>query len=156
MDSSKTLNNGNNIGSRRRKKRKNKNKKRQTSCTTYNEMPTWLEQYPSKDELNFCCYRFIDSDGNIIYVGKAENLLNRLNGHKHLPDECYHRVVRLEYCKFDSYDDLYLAEPYFIAKWKPEYNQDYKNRNYSFSIAEFETKTWKKFEGGIKIILKKH
>lgn len=120
------------------------------------EQDNYFSQFPTKKDFDNIVYRFIDANGEIIYVGKAENLLNRLNGHKHLPDECYHRVARLEYCKFDSYDDLYLAEPYFIAKWKPEYNQDYKNRNYSFSIAELENREWKEFNQGVKILKHKH
>ena len=129
--------------------------KEERSYDWINRIPT-KEQIKQSNSINNIVYRFIDTNGEIIYVGKAENLLNRLNGHKHLPDECYHRVARLEYCKFDSYDDLYLAEPYFIAKWKPEYNQDYKNRNYSFSIAELEDKEWKEFNQGVKILKHKH
>ena len=62
----------------------------------------------------------------------------------------------MEYCQFGSNDDLDLAEPYFIAKWKPQYNQDFVNKKYSFQITEFENKNWIEFDGGVKIISKKH
>ena len=120
------------------------------------EIPLWMEQLPTKDDLNFCCYRFKDANGNIIYVGRAKNLVNRLETHEHLPEDCYEKVVKIEYCQFGSNDDLDLAEPYFIAKWKPQYNQDFVNKKYSFQITEFENKGWKEFKGGIEIISKKH
>ena len=108
-----------------------------------NEDPLWAKQFPSQDELNFCCYRFINDDGEIIYVGRAKNLVTRLDSHEHLPKECYKQIEKIEYCKFDSNDDLDLAEPYFIAKWKPKFNQDFVNKKYSFTLREFEEKEWK-------------
>lgn len=97
----------------------------------------------TKENLDFCCYRFINRMGEIIYVGRAKNLITRLDNHDHLPQECYKQVERIEYCKFDSNDDLDLAEPYFIAKWKPKFNQDFVNKKYSFTLKEFEEKEWK-------------
>lgn len=130
--------------------------KRETHYNTNNEIPSWMQQFPTKDDLNFCCYRFIDSNNKIIYVGRAKNLIDRFNSHEHLPEECYEQVVKIEYCQFGSNDDLDLAEPYFIAKWKPQYNQDFVNKKYSFQITEFENKNWIEFDGGVKIISKKH
>ena len=97
----------------------------------------------TKENLNFCCYRFINCNGEIIYVGRAKNLITRLGTHDHLPEECYKQIERIEYCKFNSNDDLDLAEPYFIAKWKPKFNQDFVNKKYSFTLKEFEEKEWK-------------
>lgn len=42
-------------------------------------------------------YKFLDKNDNILYVGKAKELLRRLNGHNHLPKECYDSVEKIEY-----------------------------------------------------------
>lgn len=115
-------------------------------------IPEWVKNTPTKKELKqrnaieHVVYRFLDKDGKIIYVGRAKNLENRLHGHNHLPVECYKQVVKIEFTRFTSEDDLDLAEPYYIAKWKPEFNQDFKNKNYSFTIKLLETKAWENYK----------
>ena len=69
-----------------------------------------------------------------------------MHGHNHLPVKCYKQVAKSEFTRFSSEDDLDLAEPYYIAKWKPEFNQDFKNKNYSFAIEPLETKAWENYK----------
>ena len=42
----------------------------------------------------YCVYRFIGKNREILYIGKADNLKHRLNGHTHLPEECYKRTKK--------------------------------------------------------------
>lgn len=100
------------------------------------------------------CYRFLTFAGEIIYVGRAENLVKRIESHAtkgHLSATCYNRVCKIEFCKFNSEDDLDIAERYYISKFKPEYNVVYKDKKY-FTIRELEDKAWEDFPAGVKIL----
>ena len=49
-------------------------------------------------------YRFLNSEGKIIYIGKTVNIKNRMQQHfskGHLPAECYRNVARIEYKKYN-------------------------------------------------------
>lgn len=91
-------------------------------------------------------YRFVDFNGNVIYIGRAKHLENRLNSHGHLPKECYKEIASIHYTKFSTEDDLDLAEPYYISKFKPQYNKDFKNKRYSIKIDYLENKKWKNYD----------
>lgn len=88
-------------------------------------------------------YRFINKDNEIIYIGQAKNLKNRLNSHNHLPKECYEEIERIEYTEYDTEDDMDFAERYFISKIKPKYNTIHKGKKITVNIFEFENKEWK-------------
>ena len=96
-------------------------------------------------------YRFIDKNGEIIYVGQTDDsLYTRMrthfnNGHK--SEECYNRVVRIEYIKLQDGRDLSYLETYFIAKWLPEYNvKDKKQGTFNFPNPILDTLEWQLFE----------
>lgn len=91
-------------------------------------------------------YRFINKNNEIIYIGQAKNLKNRLNNHNHLPKECYEEIERIEYIEFETEDDMGFAEKYFISKNKPKYNVANKNKDITVIIEEFEKKEWIKLE----------
>ena len=95
---------------------------------------------------NYTIYMFIDKNGKVIYIGRAKNLENRLNSHGHLPKECYKQIESIHYTRFSAEDDLDLAEPYYISKYKPQYNKDFKNKRYSFKIDYLENKKWYKYD----------
>ena len=92
-------------------------------------------------------YRFLDSKGNIIYIGKTVNMGNRMQSHftkGHLPKECYNTVCRIEYQKHKTESDALIMETYYITKYSPKYNKlgqsrdvptitfdEKKRRNYS-------------------------
>ena len=88
----------------------------------------------NKDKMNNCIYRFKNKENKIIYIGKAKELNKRLNTHTHLPKECYEELEVIEYISLNTMDDTDLAERYFISKYKPKYNEIFKNRNITFNI----------------------
>lgn len=89
-----------------------------------------------------CVYRFKNTSNEIIYIGRAKVLKSRLKGHKHLPTDCYSEVSLIEYTVFDTEDDVDLAERYFISKLKPKYNTEFKGKNITVTISDFEEKEW--------------
>lgn len=81
-----------------------------------------------------CVYRFLNQEGEIIYIGKAKNLKNRLYNHKHLPKDCYEERATVEYVAFETEDDMDFAERYYIPKYKPKYNYIYADSNLRVSV----------------------
>ncbi|SCI14210.1 nucleotide excision repair endonuclease [Romboutsia sp. Marseille-P6047] len=77
-------------------------------------------------------YRFLDYRTNdIIYIGKTKRSLEtRMYEHfskgGHLPNKCYNSVGRIEYIVCKTEADAILIENYFINKYKPVYNIEYK------------------------------
>ena len=89
-----------------------------------------------------CLYRFLNGDGEVIYIGKAKDLKQRLNGHNHLPKECYEEIVAVQYISFNTEDDMDFAERYFVPKEQPKYNTIYKYRLLNINIKEFDNMRW--------------
>lgn len=73
-------------------------------------------------------YRFFDKDNNIIYIGKAKNLKNRVASY--FNKEHSHRKLRtlvasiadIAYTIVDSESDALLLENNLIKKYQPKYN----------------------------------
>lgn len=64
-------------------------------------------------------YRFINSNGTIIYVGKTSQPLHqRFATHSHLPDECYRQVRRIEYIECANAAETSIKEVYYINLYK--------------------------------------
>ena len=97
-----------------------------------------------------CIYRFLNKDSEIIYIGKAVNLTQRMRCHNHLPKSCYEERVMVEFIEFDTEDEMDFAERYYIAKYKPKYNKVYINKIINISIHEFDNKTWTNEEEYLK------
>ena len=118
-----------------------------------------LKEYKEKvkkenDKYDHVCYRFLNVASEIIYVGRAENLVRRMESHArkgHLSATCYSRVYKVEFCTFNSEDELDIAERYYISKFQPEYNVVFKDKKY-FTIRELEDKAWEDFPAGVKIL----
>ena len=89
-----------------------------------------------------CVYRFLNKDNEIIYIGKATNLKNRIATHNHLPKSCYDERVKIEYIAFENEYEMDFAERYFIPKYKPKYNIILCDRVMSMSLSEFDNKVW--------------
>ena len=122
----------------------------------YDEQTSMKKQIVKKQNTKYdhVCYRFLTFAGEVIYVGRAENLVNRLESHAksgHLSALCYNRVDKVEFCTFESEDDLDIAERYYIAKYQPEYNVVFKNKKY-FLISELDNKQWKEYSAGARIL----
>lgn len=89
-----------------------------------------------------CVYRFLNSDNEIIYIGKAKDLKSRLSGHTHLPEECYKEKAKVEYATFSTMDEVDIAERYLISKIKPKYNTEFKSKEIVMTIDAFESLQW--------------
>lgn len=72
-------------------------------------------------------YRFIDNNGEIVYIGQAKNINHRLNSHfngtAHLPDEVYESIFIVQYAKVDSEYESSQYEKLLINKYSPKYNE---------------------------------
>lgn len=89
-----------------------------------------------------CVYRFLNQSNEILYIGKASGLRNRLKLHDHLPQSCYNETDRIEFLSFKTKDDMELAEKYFIAKCQPRYNTREKATCYTLSIPVLDEAHW--------------
>lgn len=92
--------------------------------------------------LDNCIYRFLDKNNEVIYIGKARKLIQRINNHSHLPKSCYEEKCAVEFTSFDTEDEMDIAERYFVPKYKPKYNTMMGNRNIGMSLMEFDNKEW--------------
>jgi len=88
-------------------------------------------------------YRFKNLKDEIIYIGRAKKLKERMNGHKHLPKECYDEVSKVEYITLSNDDESSIYERFLINKHSPKYNMEYKNNStFTFNLPE---KDWEVF-----------
>ena len=91
------------------------------------------------------CYRFLDSQAQVIYIGSAKNIHHRLfsqhfkknGGHSHLPIECYNSTCKIEIVKTKDYAQALALEIYLIDKYKPKFNKKDKSKNL-FSQTKFD------------------
>ena len=74
------------------------------------------------------CYQYFDKTGEIIYIGKAKNLYNRVNsyfvGKKDSPklQVMVPQIVRVECIVVNSEIEALILESELIKKYKPKYN----------------------------------
>ena len=88
--------------------------------------------------------RFVNFEGEIIYVGRSQQLESYLQSYSSSDYlKSYDDVARVEYITFDSEVEMNLAEIYFINKYKPVLNQRRIYEGESAPIELFENKTWK-------------
>ena len=71
-------------------------------------------------------YCFKNKDGDIIYIGKADDIHTRLKNHKHLCSECYEELYTIEYAIVDNKADRDILELLLISKLQPKYNKQLK------------------------------
>jgi len=84
------------------------------------------------------CYIYKDKDNNIIYIGKAKNLINRIRSYfsgdqslktQHLVE----RIHEVDWIVVDNEVEALLLENNLIKQHKPKYNIDLKdNRRYAY------------------------
>ena len=90
-------------------------------------------------------YRFINSDNNIIYVGKTSQTLDKRIGQHftrgHLSRECYSSIARIEYQKYKTESDALIMETFYITKYNPKYNKLQKSRD--LPSLDLDTQEWK-------------
>jgi len=78
--------------------------------------------YMNPDEKIHYVYRFWNDKGQVIYVGKATHLYDRLYNHHHLPKECYKSIRYIDFSQLETESDALLYEYYYICKLLPKYN----------------------------------
>lgn len=71
-------------------------------------------------------YFFIDNKNNIIYIGKAKNIKQRLIQHLNQSKELLKKVSRIEYKVLNSELEALITEAILIYKYKPFYNIQFK------------------------------
>lgn len=72
-----------------------------------------------------CVYKFINTNNEVIYVGKCKDLNKRFNSHRnepHLDKQCYAEIRQIQYVSFPTYMDAGVMERIFIAHYQPKYN----------------------------------
>lgn len=81
-------------------------------------------------------YKFVGDTTNIIYIGKTDNIDNRMKQHfssrGHLSSACYDSVVKVFYSVLPTKCDADILETFLINKYSPKYNTDkifYQNIN---------------------------
>ena len=104
-----------------------------------------------------CVYRFLDKNGNVLYVGSTQNSLSaRIGQHScngHLLGKCYDDTASIEYIMLPTKADRKIAELYFINKYQPLYNTYEKDElGISFNIQFLECLTWKKYKGFVSFL----
>ena len=90
-------------------------------------------------------YQFIDSDDDILYVGKAKSLRNRLSSYFNPNLDRYRTKVMVKHAKEIRYtvveteSDAYLLENSLIKKFQPRYNVDWKDgKSYTYLCIKNE------------------
>lgn len=72
-------------------------------------------------------YRFKNQDGEIIYIGKTNNINSRMNIHfsknGHLKLEQYKQVEKIEYSELKSKAEMDIKELYYINEINPIFNK---------------------------------
>lgn len=89
-----------------------------------------------------CIYKFLNNKNEVIYIGKAKDLEQRLSNHNHLSCECYKELSEVRYCTFNTEDEMDFAERYYIPRYNPKYNTLLKEKSITISIKEFDNVIW--------------
>lgn len=78
-------------------------------------------------ETSYYVYRFVNKDNQVLYVGRTQNLHQRMTKHfsgkGHLPELCYEQVSRIDYLTFKNKNDMKIKEIYYISIYQPPFNQ---------------------------------
>ena len=94
-------------------------------------------------------YRFLNSSNEIIYIGRSKDIIKRLNHQHftpngHLPKECYNEVKEVYISPLEDEVAMSIYEKYYISKFKPKYNVQYKNdKILTFELPEVKWELYK-------------
>lgn len=98
----------------------------------------------SKEVYQYCIYRFVDKNNETLYVGKTNNISQRMLQHKnqgHLPKECYDNVDKILYYNTNSDSENSIYEICCINHYLPRYNIEYKDEGIS-GFIDVESLIW--------------
>lgn len=81
------------------------------------------------------CYLMKDKSGNVIYVGKAKKLKNRVSSyfvgaHNYKTTKLVHEIVDFDYIVTDSEKEALLLEINLIKDYSPKYNISFMDNKY--------------------------
>ena len=79
--------------------------------------------------MKYYVYRFSNSNGDLLYIGKTIDLKQRMQKHftsGHLEEAVYKQVKEVEYIELSSEVDQYMTEIYLINKFQPPFNSHHK------------------------------
>lgn len=97
----------------------------------------------------FYLYRFLNSCGEIIYIGRTKNIYRRIikehfSQNTHLPDECYFETDRIEVTEIDNESEEVAFEAILINKIRPKYNTQFVDEgNFHLELPKF---SWADFK----------
>jgi excinuclease ABC subunit C len=90
-------------------------------------------------------YLFSDAENNVIYVGKAKNLRNRVSSYFNKNVDRFKTVLlvrhiaKIDYITVDSETDAFLLENTLIKKYQPKYNLQLKDdKTYPWIVIKKE------------------
>ena len=90
-------------------------------------------------------YKYFDSAGNLIYVGKAKNLRKRIASYFNKTNAGYktielvRRISKIEFTIVDSEQDALLLENALIKEYQPKFNINLKDdKSYPFIVIKNE------------------
>ena len=99
-------------------------------------------------------YRFLDKDGNILYIGRTIHMHERMDLHfgrqtiprKQVPESDAWKVVKVEYTEVESKVDAALLEAYLIAVNRPQYNRHWVYKEKPTFVLEYGDLEWREWE----------
>ena len=104
-----------------------------------------------KDNVNgYWLYRFINSTGEIIYIGKTINIKNRMQQHQHYNTKINEAVI-IECTKMKNEADMGFGEIYFINKLHPKYNIDCNWEGTIPTVQQYEELQWEDISNYINV-----
>ena len=91
--------------------------------------------------MSYYVYRFLNSNKEIIYIGKSKNLTHRLYSHfNNQRKEWMDEVKSIEVAKFQDGATMSIYELYYIDLYKPKYNKEgiYRDTNTSIVLQDIK------------------
>lgn len=98
----------------------------------------------NKTNVKFSIYKFVDKNNNVLYIGKSKSLYTRIKQHflnGHLDANCYKETNAIYYYNFDTQMEMDIYEIYYINKYLPKYNLEFKTNtqdNLSINLGDIE------------------
>ncbi len=99
--------------------------------------------------MKFFLYRFLDNKGNIIYIGRTNDIRRRIlkehfANNTHLPDKCYIETEKVEYTEIINESEEVAYEAILINQHRPKFNTQFKDDgNFEVEVPKFQ---WHEFE----------
>lgn len=100
------------------------------------------------EENKYYVYRFLNKYEEVIYVGRTNNISNRIKQHLssgHLPSDCYSLINKIEYIELETFTDILIYEIYYINKYLPIYNTRDKDELRKETTITLPEKQWKEY-----------